>query len=200
MRMLAAMTLLIGKVVRRLHMLWLMPLFRSHGRSFRFDPRGVYTYGTISVGDNVNLGMGATMIAALSEIMIGSNVIFGPEVMVIGGGHNMETVGLPMASVHEKRPGDDLGVVFEDDIWVGARAIILRGVTVGRGSVIGAGAVVTSDVPRYAIVVGCPARVLRFRWPIETILEHEAKLYPPEARTPRERLEADRARSAPAVK
>lgn len=194
MRAMAALTLLVCKAVRRLHMLWLMPLFRAHGKRFRFDPRGVYTYDTITVGDNVNLGMGATMIAALSEIKIGNNVMFGPEVMVIGGGHNMETVGLPMAAVRDKRPGDDLGVVIEDDIWIGARAIILRGVTVGRGSVIGAGAVVTSDVPRYAIVAGCPARVLRFRWPVETILEHEEKLYPPQDRTSRERLEADRDR------
>ena len=174
--------------------MWLlMPLFGGHGRRFRFDPRGCYTYRNIYVGDDVNLGLRPTIIAGRSTVRIGSKVIFGPEVTVIGGGHNIAQLGRFMADVTEKRPGDDRGVVIEDDVWVGARAIILRGVTVGRGAVIGAGAVVTHDVPPYAIVVGNPAHVLRFRWGIEEILEHETQLYPPEKRLPRERLEAWRA-------
>jgi maltose O-acetyltransferase len=173
-------------------MMALMPLFRAHGKAFRFDPHGTYTYGTISVGDNVNLGLRPTMIASLSEIRMGSNIMFGPEVMVIGGGHNTRELGRFMADVHTKRPEDDPGVVFEDDIWVGGRAIILRGVTVGRGSVIGAGAVVTRDVPRYAVVAGVPAEVVRYRWDIDTIIRHEEGLYPAPQRSSREALELQR--------
>lgn len=55
------------------------------------------------------------------------------------------------------------------DVWVGSRAIVLQGVTVGNGAVIGAGAVVTKDVPPYAIVAGCPARIIRYRFDEETI-------------------------------
>lgn len=61
-----------------------------------------------------------------------------------------------------------LGVIG-NDVWLGARSIIRRGVTIGDGAVVGAGAVVTKDVPPYAIVVGSPARVIRYRFPPETI-------------------------------
>ena len=82
-----------------------------------------------------------------------------------------------MTTVHEKTGTEDLGAVIEDDVWVEARAVILRGVRVGRGAVIGAGAVVTKSVPPYAIVAGNPARVIRFRWGVETIQAHAQALY-----------------------
>jgi len=73
-------------------------------------------------------------------------------------------------------------VTVEDDVWIGSRAIILSGVTVGRGSIVAAGAVVTRSVPPYSVVGGCPARVIRFRWDVETILLHEDAVYGPELR------------------
>jgi len=179
--------------------MWLYtPLFGGHGRRFRFDPRGCYTYANIYVGDDVNLGLRPTIIAARSTVRIGSKVLFGPEVTVIGGGHNIAEPGRAMADVHEKRDGDDLGVVIEDDVWVGARAIILRGVTVRRGSVIGAGAVVTRDVPPYSVVAGCPARVLRFRWDVDTIIRHEEAVYPQTLRLARDELIRHRDADRPA--
>lgn len=190
MRALAVLIVAVSAAFRRLVMWLFMPLFGGHGRNFRFDPRGCYTYRSVYVGDHVNLGLRPTMIAGRSEIRIGNRVMFGAEVTVIGGGHNIAEVGRAMVDVKEKRPGDDLGVVIEDDVWVGARAMILRGVTVGRGAVVGAGAIVTHDVPPYAIVVGVPARVTRFRWDIDTILTHESMLYPPEQRLSREVLQA----------
>ena len=76
----------------------------------------------------------------------------------------------------EKRPEDDRDIVIESDVWVGANSTILRGVTVGEGSVIAAGAVVTKDVPPYSIVGGVPARVLKMRFDEETQKEHIAML------------------------
>ena len=60
-----------------------------------------------------------------------------------------------------------------DDVWIGSRAIILQGVHVGTGAVVGAGAVVTKDVPPYAVVAGCPAKILRYRFSDEMISEME---------------------------
>lgn len=152
--------------------------FRSHGRKFRFDPLGHYSFDRISVGHNVNLGYRPLLVASRSEIVIGNNVMFGPQVTIRGGNHRIDIIGRPMIDIreHEKRPEDDLGVVIGDDVWVGTRAIILAGVRVGSGAVIGAGAVVTKDVPAYAIVAGNPARLLRMRFSAEQILDHEAKL------------------------
>jgi acetyltransferase-like isoleucine patch superfamily enzyme len=185
---------IVEKVGRRSLVLIHRPLFKACGKNFRFDPFGQYTYDTISVGDDVSLGWRPILMAAKSEIRIGNKVIFGPQVVLIGGGHNTSVVGRFMHDVTEKRPTDDLGVTIEDDVWIGCRAIVLRGVTVGRGSVVGAGSVVTKDVPPYAVVAGNPARVLKFRWDVETILRHEEELYPPECRLSRRDLEGWRDR------
>ena len=56
-------------------------------------------------------------------------------------------------------------VIIEDDVWIGTRAIILPGTRIGKGSIIGAGSVVTKDVPQYSIVGGNPARILKTRLP-----------------------------------
>lgn len=185
----ARMLILGSKSWRRFRMYLIRPLFGSHGRNFLFDPDGCYTYQNIHVGDDVSLGWRPTVLAALSEIRIGSKVMFGPNVSIIGGGHNTSVQGQFMSDVRVKTGNEDLGVVIQDDVWIGAHAIILRGVTVGRGSVVGAGAVVTRSVPPYCVVGGNPAAVIRFRWDVKTILTHEAVLYPPEERLSFELLE-----------
>lgn len=153
-------------------------LFGSHGVGFEFDPDGTYSYETIHVGDNVSLGVRPTLLATRSTIRIGNDVMFGPEVTVRGGNHRFDLVGVPTRQVTDamKRPEDDQGVVIEDDVWIGARAIILQGVTIGRGSVIGAGSVVTRSIPPYSVAAGNPARVIRQRFDAGTALCHEAIL------------------------
>jgi acetyltransferase-like isoleucine patch superfamily enzyme len=174
---------------RRFQMYLYRPLFGKYGPGFWFDPDGMYSYGNIFVGKNVNFGIKPIIIAKLSRIEVGDNVIFGPEVIVIGGGHNIEIVGRFMSDVHEKTGNEDLGVIIEDDVWVGSRAMILRGVKVGRGSVVGAGSLVNKSVPPYAIVGGNPATVLEFRFSVDDILQHEKALYPPSRRFQRSHLE-----------
>lgn len=83
----------------------------------------------------------------------------GPDVSVLTHTHNIERTDIPMGQqgmrVYE--------VVIGNDVWIGMRVIIMPGVKVGNGVVIGAGAVVTKDVPDYAIVGGVPARIIKFR-------------------------------------
>lgn len=169
---------------RRLGEALLRPLFLSHGHNFRFDPNGQYSFSRIKVGDNVNLGVRPTLSATRAKITIGNNVFFGPEVSIQAGNHRTDVIGRFMGAIteEEKRPEDDQGVTIEDDVWVGTRAIILDGVTIRRGSVVGAGAVVTRDVPPYTVVGGVPARVLKLRFSPDKILEHEAIVYPSDAR------------------
>lgn len=191
MRLAGAILLLCVRAWRRFREFLLRSLFASHGENLLFDPDGTYSFGNIFIGDDVSLGQRPILLATRSQIKIGNHVMFGPEVTIRGGNHRIDLVGRFMKSVKddEKRSEDDLGVVIEDDVWVGTRAIILHGVTIGRGAVVAAGAVVTRDVPPYAIVGGVPARIIRFRWDIDTILAHEKFLYPPEKRILREKLE-----------
>jgi len=182
---------------RRLRVVFLRRAFARHGRNFHFDPNGTYSFHTITVGDDVDLGLRPTLMATRGQIRIGNHVMFGPEVTIRGGNHRIDLVGRYMKSVTdaEKRPEDDRGVVIEDDVWIGTRAIILHGTTISRGAVVGAGAVVGRFVPPYAVVCGAPARVVRFRWDVNTILAHEKALYPPNDRLTREALEKARTTS-----
>jgi acetyltransferase-like isoleucine patch superfamily enzyme len=186
MRVIAKLLNYISYFENRLRMLLMMSLFGGHGNPFRFDPNGTYTYETIFVGDDVHLGIKPTLIASKAKIIIGSHVMFGPEVTIRGGNHRVDLLGRYMTTITEaeKRPEDDKGVVVEDDVWVGTRAIILHGVKIGRGAIIGAGSVVTHDVNPYTIVAGNPARFIKFRFSEEEIIEHETILYPLENRLP----------------
>lgn len=170
----------------------LRPLFRSCGRNVRFDAFGYYSFSNISIGDDVFIGDGASFGASRTTITIGSKVMFGPQVMIRGGNHNTSVKGSFMFDVKDKRPEDDQPVVIEDDVWVGARATILKGVRIGRGAIVAAGAVVTRSIPPYAVAGGVPARILKFRWSVDEIIRHEEKLYSPERQLPRMALEQAR--------
>ncbi len=78
-----------------------------------------------------------------------------------------------MIDIKDKLPENDLDVVIEEDVWVGANVIILKGVTIGRGSVIAAGSIVTKNVEPYSIYAGVPARKIKERFSEEEISEHE---------------------------
>lgn len=106
----------------------------------------------ITIGRNTFINSNCTLLDQ-GGIDIGENVMFGPGVSVISSGHPPEP---------EKR-GNAMNrkVTIGDNVWVGANATILPGVTVGCNSVIGACAVVTKDVPPNTVVVGNPARVLK---------------------------------------
>ena len=98
-------------------------------------------------------------INARGGIEIGSNVLIGPHCIIQSQNHVFEDVTKPIClQGYVRKP-----VKIEDDCWIGARVIILPGVHIGRGSVIGAGSVVTKSIPPYSVAVGSPARVIRSR-------------------------------------
>lgn len=86
--------------------------------------------------------------------------MMGPQITIITENHRFDGLEVPMAlqGQAESKP-----VVIEDDVWVGARAIILPGVTIGAHSIVGAGSVVTKDVPPWTVVGGNPARIIKVR-------------------------------------
>ena len=136
-----------------------------------------FTYRNITIGNDVYIGPHALFLCTESQIFIGNKVLFGPHVTIIGGDHRITDVGRFIYDVLDKHPEDDQDVHIEDDVWIGTNTTLLKGVTVGRGAVVAAGALVTKDVPPYAIVGGVPAKVLKYRFTPEQIQEHERQLY-----------------------
>jgi maltose O-acetyltransferase len=114
----------------------------------------------ISIGDNVYVGPGAYF-DATGDLVIGNGVIFGPEVTIYTRSHNYDSTCLEALPFDQKMVVAP--VVICEYVWVGTKVIILPGVTVGKGAVIAAGAVVTKDVPEYSVVGGNPAKVLKYR-------------------------------------
>ncbi len=155
-----------------------LQLFAKSGKNVVIAKGGSFTYKNIHIGNNVYIGGNAMLMCTRAKIFLGNNIMFGPHVFIITGGHRMDIVGRYMTSVtdNEKRPEDDRDVVIQDDVWVGANSIILRGVTVGEGSVIAAGSIVTKDVMSYSVVGGSPAKFLKMRFTEEEIIRHKTNL------------------------
>ncbi len=130
------------------------------------------------MGDDVHIGPNALLMNLRARILIGDHVMFAPNVTMITGNHKIDIIGRYMTTItdQEKLPEDDKDIVLKGDNWIGANATILKGVTIERGAVVAAGAIVTKDVPAYAIVGGSPARILKYRFTQEEIAEHERLL------------------------
>ena len=116
--------------------------------------------GHISVGDGTAFNRGVHINASVcGEIRIGNMCLFGPNVVVRTANHQFND---PEKYIRDQ--GHKCGnVTIEDDVWIGANAIILPGVRIGRGAVIGAGSIVIVDIPSMAIAVGVPAKVIKYR-------------------------------------
>ena len=112
--------------------------------------------GEIQIGDDSRIGLHNTIIG---PVHIGNQVNLAQGVVVSGLNHNFADTETPIS----EQGVSTAQITISDDVWIGANSIILKGVTVGTGSVIAAGAAVTKDVPPYAIVGGNPARILKMR-------------------------------------
>lgn len=133
-------------------------LFRVAGQRINVEKgANFYTGWEIELGDDSSLGINCMI---PYDLKVGNDVMMGPEVVIVGENHKWARTDIPMRlQGYEKfKP-----VRIEDDVWIGARAIILPGLTISKGAIIAAGAVVTKDVPPYAICAGNPARIIRFR-------------------------------------
>lgn len=167
--------------------LWDMLFVRYYKSSMKHCGKNVYIRPShcdlkglwnMSVGNNVSIPKGSIFYCTEATLIIGNNVIFGPRPTIITGDHRIDVIGKYITDSHEKVPENDAPVFIEDDVWTGANITILKGVTIGRGSVIASGAIVTKTCPPYSIVGGIPAKILKYRFSIEEALKHEEKLYP----------------------
>jgi len=129
------------------------------GKNPRVEPMVVFTgFEWIEIGDDFVAGSFSTIRAVNAPIKIGNQVSLGPAAAIIGANH-----GIDPASPHQAQPQISAPIEIQDDVWIGAGAIVLPGVKIGKGSVIGAGSVVLEDLPDQVIAGGVPAKVLKTR-------------------------------------
>ena len=110
------------------------------------------------IGDNVAINNNVWINAA-GGISIGNYVIIGPNTVIHSANHKFDDIDIPI----QKQGHYFKHTVIEDDVWLEAAVVVTPGARIGRGSVIGAGAVVVGDIPPYSIAVGVPARVMKSR-------------------------------------
>lgn len=153
----------------------LISSFGKVGKNLNVQTNGIYKgCENIYIGDDVVLCERLQLLTTRAKIIIGNGVIISSYTSIISGNHRTDLVGKRMIDIDErvdKLPENDQDIVIEDDVWIGTHSIILKGVHIGRGSVIAAGAVVTKDVPPYSIYLGKDRIVPRFT--DEEINEHE---------------------------
>ena len=117
-------------------------------------------HGSIKIGSNLSINTNVQLGAADGgKIIIGDNVLIGPNVVIRASSHEYWRLDIPIREQGHK-PGV---VVIEDDVWIAANAVILPDVIIGRGSIVGAGAVVTKSIDEYTIVGAVPAQIIRNR-------------------------------------
>ena len=141
-------------------------LFKKIGANVFIDMGCYFRYPKkISIGSNVSINRNCKIFGSYhirnAEIHIGDNVRIGPEVVIFGAGHDHSCIDLPDTAE---------SVSIEDNVWIGGNSTILQGVTIGNGSIVAAGSVVTRNIPPMKIVGGIPAKIIK-----ERILKHAEK-------------------------
>ena len=121
---------------------------------------GACIQGSVSVGENCSIQIYTVIVGSKqSPIRIGNDVRIAGHCMMVSANHRFDDPDQPIRTQGMKYAP----IVIEDDVWVASRVNIMAGVTVGRGSILAAGAVVTKDVPPYSIMAGVPARCIGVR-------------------------------------
>lgn len=148
---------LISKYLRRVrHFFFLKPI-GNKGRDIRiYFPVKIHGKKNISIGSNVSIGEYSHFWAGEVGLDIGNNVMIAAHCCVTTLGHDVMAANMRANLVAAK-------IIIEDDVWLGYNVTILPGVKIGRGSVIGAGSVVTKNVPPLSIAVGNPAKCIKTR-------------------------------------
>lgn len=141
------------------------------------SPQDVYIYEDTKVRNNLHI-----INAPGEKVIIKKYSVIAGCVTICTNSHR-SSVGIPQFLLGSSHINDkSADVIIEEDVWVGTNSTIMSGVTLGRGCIVAAGAVVTKSVPPYALVAGIPAKIIASKFSIEDILKHESILYPEKER------------------
>lgn len=134
----------------------LKEMFAEIGENCYIEPPLRANWGGkhVHFGDNVYANFNLTLVDD-TDIYVGNNVMFGPNVTVATGSHPIHP------ELRSRQAQYNVPIHIGNNVWIGANSVILPGVSIGDNSVIGAGSVVSKDIPSNVVAVGCPCKVLR---------------------------------------
>lgn len=142
-----------GKIFKKIRVFFAKKIMKKVGKNVNIETGALFN-PQVEIGDNSGVGVNCELVG---KVIIGKNVMMGPEVIFYSINHEFRNKNL---TIIEQGYQKEEPVVVEDDVWIGRRAIILPGVTIKKGTVVGAGAIVTKTFPEYSIIAGNPAKVI----------------------------------------
>ena len=149
---------IIGKFSRKLRYLCCKHIFLYCGQNVNIERKAIFGSGLLLRIDN-NSGIGVKCVVP-SDIQIGKNVMMGPNCYILHANHEIDRTDIPMidqghASIKQ--------TIIEDDVWIGRQVLFSPGRIVKKGSIVGAGCVLSKDFPEYSIIGGNPSKLIRIR-------------------------------------
>jgi len=142
-----------GIIFKKLRYFFASKVIKKIGKNVNIENGAIFN-PNISIGDNSGIGVRCELVG---NIEIGNNVMMGPEVVFYTQNHQFKNRN---KTIIEQGYDEEKKIVIEDDVWIGRRVIILPGVTIKKGTVVGAGAIVTKTFPEYSVIAGNPAKVI----------------------------------------
>ena len=153
-------------------------------------PLYINNHTNVFIYDGSRIGPHSSILATRAKFVMMKNSVAAGHLMAVTGNHERK-IGRWLMSIKkkEKNVESDKDIIIHEDVWIGMNVTLLSGVEIGRGATIAAGAVVAKPIPPYCIAGGVPAKVIKFYWTVNEIIEHEKKLYKENERFTRNQLE-----------
>ena len=148
------------------------------------NPKNIYLY------EFARIGCPSTIMTMGNSKFIMKRGCLTAEGLVVVTSNHRQHIGQFLQGNNEDNEYKD--IIVEEDVWIGINVTLLAGAHIGRGAIIGACSIVTKEIPPYAVALGNPAKVIKFKWSIDDILKHESMLYPENELFTREELEGHR--------
>lgn len=142
-----------GKFFKKLRAFFAKKIMRKVGRNVNIETGAVFN-PKVEIDDNSSIGVNCELVG---KVIIGKNVMMGPEVVFYSINHEFKDSN---KTIMEQGYQAEKPVIVEDDVWIGRRVIVLPGVTIKKGTVVGAGSVVTKSFSEYSVIAGNPAKVI----------------------------------------
>ena len=152
----SSQNIIFGKLSKKLRAFAAKGFVRKCGKNVNIE-HGAVISSKLSIGDNSGVGIDCV---CGGELIIGNDVMMGPECVFFSSQHKFDDPDIPMCLQGFAEPK---ACVIGDDVWIGRRVMVMPGVHIGNHCIIGAGSIVTKDVPDWAIAAGSPAVVKKYR-------------------------------------